>query len=265
MPKGIRGFIKGNIPWNKGKPLSEEAKRNLSLKLLGRTVSKETRKKLSIKGKEWWKNPNNFNEIKIRNKKISIAHKDKILSEETKRKISEGHKGMKYLIGCSDERKRKISEANKGKKRTIETKEKISNSKKGTKSHRKGICYIKEYGKEASKKIRIKISKSRKGKCLGDEHHNWNGGTSFEPYGVEFNKELKEQIRKRDNFTCQRCKKLQNKRLQPIHHIDYNKKNNNQENLITLCRSCHMKTNFNREKWKKFFTFKKMAKSIDLY
>ena len=38
-----------------------------------------------------------------------------------------------------------------------------------------------------------------------------------------------------------------------IHHIDYDKRNSNPINLITLCSSCHPKTNFGREKWKKLF------------
>jgi hypothetical protein len=38
-----------------------------------------------------------------------------------------------------------------------------------------------------------------------------------------------------------------------IHHIDYFKQNISQFNLISLCKRCHTKTNFNREHWKKFF------------
>lgn len=38
-----------------------------------------------------------------------------------------------------------------------------------------------------------------------------------------------------------------------VHHIDYNKLNCNPNNLITLCKSCHMKTNFNREYWLDYF------------
>jgi hypothetical protein len=36
-----------------------------------------------------------------------------------------------------------------------------------------------------------------------------------------------------------------------IHHIDYNKQNNNEYNLITLCTPHHTQTNFNRDKWEK--------------
>ena len=33
-------------------------------------------------------------------------------------------------------------------------------------------------------------------------------------------------------------------------HIDYNKKNLEEKNLTSLCKSCHIKTNFNRYFWK---------------
>jgi hypothetical protein len=38
-----------------------------------------------------------------------------------------------------------------------------------------------------------------------------------------------------------------------IHHIDYDKKNCNPDNLIALCHSCHMQTNHHREFWKNYF------------
>lgn len=88
---------------------------------------------------------------------------------------------------------------------------------------------------------------------LRKKNPNWMGGVSFGKYGFEFNKELKEQIRKRDKYKCQICTKKQKKFKLDIHHIDYNKKNNNQNNLISLCKSCHWKTNYKREKWIEYF------------
>ena len=38
-----------------------------------------------------------------------------------------------------------------------------------------------------------------------------------------------------------------------VHHIDYDKKNNNENNLISLCCSCHAQTNFKREDWQEYF------------
>jgi len=41
----------------------------------------------------------------------------------------------------------------------------------------------------------------------------------------------------RDNFQCQRCHS--HKQLE-IHHQDSNPSNNNIDNLLTLCKSCHV-------------------------
>ncbi len=84
---------------------------------------------------------------------------------------------------------------------------------------------------------------------------NWQGGKSFELYGEDFNEILKEQIRQRDNYQCQECGYFQKDlgyKL-PVHHIDYNKKNNNPMNLISLCKSCHTQTNFDRDDWINYF------------
>ena len=110
-------------------------------------------------------------------------------------------------------------------------------------------------------KKRLDMIGNLRGFKKGNRPWNWLGGISFEPYGLEFNNKLKEKIRKRDNYTCQECGKKQKElgyKLH-IHHIDYNKKNNQEKNLISLCRQCHLKTNFNRKDWTKYFR-KKMKK-----
>lgn len=98
----------------------------------------------------------------------------------------------------------------------------------------------------------------------------WLGGKSFEPYGVAFNKKLKEQMRIRDNYRCQQCFRHENelftksgkKRKLYIHHIDYNKRNNNPENLISLCINCHGQTNFSRKDWNKHFQERRKNEKI---
>jgi len=76
------------------------------------------------------------------------------------------------------------------------------------------------------------------------------------PYPDDWTDDLKEAIRKRDNFTCQVCKVEQEKSTKkfPVHHIDYIKENLDPVNLITLCLSCHSKTNYNRPFWIRYFT-----------
>ena len=181
-------------------------------------------------------------------KKISEALKGKLKSEETRRKMSERQKGEKnHFFGkkLSEEHKRKMSEAHKGKKHFEETKQKIGETSKGRNPM---------LGKHHSEETKRKISEAYK----GDKNPQWKGGLSFEPYTVDWTDDLRESIRKRDNHICQlcgihkdeligRCKKLD------THHIDYNKDNCNPDNLITLCRKCHIRTNYNRKYWTQYF------------
>lgn len=59
--------------------------------------------------------------------------------------------------------------------------------------------------------------------------------------------ELKEEIRKRDNCTCQECDKTQEQNLKEhnrildVHHIDGDNTNNDPKNMVALCYNCHMK------------------------
>ena len=126
----------------------------------------------------------------------------------------------------------------KGQKRTKDFYKKMSLLKIGNKAR---------LGMKNSEEHRRKISEAQS----GEKGNNWRGGLSFEPYGLEFNKELKEKIFQRDNCTCRECNypKGMLKFGLVAHHINFNKKDNCFSNLITLCRSCHSKTNFNRDKW----------------
>jgi hypothetical protein len=92
----------------------------------------------------------------------------------------------------------------------------------------------------------------------------WKGFTKFEPYGEEFNKQLKNKIRKRDNQVCMNCgihrEKL--KEALHVHHINYDKKCNVEQNFISLCRNCHRFTNGNRKYWIELFQ-EKLSKLYD--
>jgi hypothetical protein len=78
---------------------------------------------------------------------------------------------------------------------------------------------------------------------------SWKGGTSFEPYSVDWTETLKRSIRERDNYICQLCSRYGN----VVHHIDYNKKNCCPENLINLCNNDNARVNFNRKNWIDYF------------
>ena len=90
-------------------------------------------------------------------------------------------------------------------------------------------------------------------KITGDKNPNWNGGKSFEPYTVDWTITLKRSIRERDRYTCFICRKEPSLH---VHHIDYDKKNCDPKNLITLCGGCHTKTNFRRDNWLSYFKIK---------
>ena len=151
----------------------------------------------------------------------------KPLPSKTKLKLRIAHLGKKL----SKETKKKLSVINKGKHLSEETKHKIS---------------VGMTGRYFSDKYRKNMSLAKKGK----NHPNWQGGISSLPYSVDWTEDLKRAIRKRDQYTCQMCGK---EPAIDCHHIDYDKKNCNPTNLITLCRSCHITTNTNREKWIEFF------------
>ena len=106
---------------------------------------------------------------------------------------------------------------------------------------------------------RPEVKRRQRDVRLGEKHWNWLGGISFFPYPPEFNDVLKVRIRERDNYICQKCGRteveclfLWNQNLH-VHHIDYDKENLPDENLISLCNSCNSEVNTNREYWTKFF------------
>ena len=100
----------------------------------------------------------------------------------------------------------------------------------------------------------------------GPNHCNWKGGISKEPYCQEWTKKFRESIKKRDGHKCMNpyCNSKDPYDL-TIHHIDYNKKNCRRQNLITACRSCNGKANFDREwheAWYKAILYRRYG-SID--
>ncbi len=206
-------FKQNNIPWNKGT--------KGIMKAWNKGLTKESDSRVEKYGKS------------LLGKKFS---KKRCMN------INIGHKGQKSwsegLTKETDERimrssKKMLGEKNPAKRE--EVKKKISKANKG---------------KHSSPKTEFK-----KGQFTLDKHFNWKGGKSFEPYGIEFNEKLKESIRKTYFYRCQQCFRHQNelRRKLDIHHIDFNKNNNKEENLIPLCNVCHSQTNYNRNNWIDYF------------
>lgn len=219
------------VAWNKGVKMSEEQKAKL------RKPKSEEHKK-----------------------KISESKKGIKLSEEHKRKISESLKGDKnpfFGKTHSDEVKKIISETNLGRKHSNEI-----NKSKGRSGDENYF-----YGKTHTLESKAKISENHRDckgdknpmygngeKIKGEKNGSWQGGITHDPYDGRFTDELKTKIRQRDNFTCAIC----GKNGFVVHHIDYDKKNSIEENLITLCTSDHAKTNFNRDSWINYFKTHKL-------
>ena len=92
-----------------------------------------------------------------------------------------------------------------------------------------------------------------------ENHPNWQGGKSFEPYTIDFNRKFKRSIKERDKYCCKLCKISEVDHLTLykhklcVHHINYNKKDSFFQNCITLCMRCNIHVNKNREIWTKRF------------
>jgi len=158
----------------------------------------------------------------------------RFLSKETRRKLSEARTGKNngmYGKIPSDEHKRKISESNKNRIFTDEHKQKLSEA---------------NAGRIFTKETKRKISESK----IGSKNPAWKGGISCEPYCEQWSdKDYKESIKQRDGYECKNptCWKTSNSLI--IHHINYIKKDCRPFNLITLCRSCNVRANTNRQEW----------------
>ena len=97
---------------------------------------------------------------------------------------------------------------------------------------------------------------------FGKNNPNYVNGTGNAPYPLKFSKILKESIRKRDNYICQKCNITEEEHLIVygkilcVHHIDYDKENCKEKNLITLCDECNKRVNHNRKYWQVYFSKK---------
>lgn len=181
------------------------------------------------------------------------------LISEIKKIASYGENNPFYGKKHTEETRKKQSKAKKGKKLSEEHKLNLqANSKNQLGENNAMFGRYGEnnpnYGKKRSEGFKQKLREIRRTKT-GILSSNWNNGSSFEPYAPEFNKELKQQILERDNYTCQYPDCKENHKRLHVHHIDYDKKNNNPENLITLGVSCHARTNGknNRQYWTEFY------------
>jgi len=160
-----------------------------------------------------------------------LLNKGKVRTSEVRKRLSEIKKKNPNMYWL-------------GKKRSLDDRKKMSDAQ-----FKNPNRYW--FGKHVSKEHKEKSSKGWFKK--GQTPHNFNNYSSREPYSVDWSKTLRRSIRERDKYICQLCKEPQGDRALCVHHIDYNKKNCDPDNLISLCLKCHIKTNQDREFWTKFF------------
>jgi hypothetical protein len=127
-----------------------------------------------------------------------------------------------------------------------------------------GRSIIKHFCKRCNIEISYGSAEFGNGFCsscwqLGEKNNFYIDGQYNRNYPEEFNIKLKRIIRNRDKYSCQECGLSEKEHLikvgfpLSVHHIDYNKENCKESNLILLCNSCHSKTNFNRDNWKDYY------------
>jgi hypothetical protein len=149
---------------------------------------------------------------------------EKKLSEEHKRKLSIAHRG-KIL---SDEHKNKIGLGLKGHKNSLGKHWKLSEEAK------------KNHSKPCTEENKKRMRESQ----LGTGNNNWKGGISRNKHCTAEYKQWRSNVFQRDNWTCQTCG-IRGKDIE-AHHIkkwaDYPELRFELDNGITLCRECHKLT-----------------------
>ena len=182
-------FIKGNIPWHKGKK-------------------------------------NVYTKEVILN--MSRNHKGLKMTEEHKKKISEGNKGISRGLGKTS--------GFKGHKHSEEAKKRMSTKRLGNTYRR---------GKSTSLEGRKKLALAQQNKSV------FTGFiTPFERRErVRFRNEVQKLVFERDDYTCQICK-LRGVALQ-VDHIqswaEYEELRFSMDNCRTVCMKCHYKITYGRE------------------
>lgn len=117
--------------------------------------------------------------------------------------------------------------------------------------HEMNFCGDKCYGTWRSENFKGEANPNHGNSILtGEKNPNWRGGIQYAPYPSIWGDSLfKDGVRERDAFTCQNPECQGGDKRLVIHHIDYDKKNCDTRNLITLCNTCNVRANYNREFW----------------
>lgn len=216
--------------------MPEEQRLRLSKYMSGRKLSEEHCKNIS----EGLKGHPTSEETK---RKISQTQVGRVQSEQQKKKATKALRQF-WKSPEAEETRKQMSESSKGQKHSNVTKTKISRANKGNKH---------------TEETKQKMSERRKGKATGAKHPAWMGEDHNRTYPEAFFR-VRKQILKRDGGKCLNPGCWGTSSRISVHHIDYDKNNNNPENLITVCMSCNNRANKGREFWIAYYRKLMIAK-----
>lgn len=109
------------------------------------------------------------------------------------------------------------------------------------------------------KVCKCSFCKMKRGEIKGKNHPNFIEGL-IRKYPRNFYN-IRKIILERDNYQCQCCRITEKTHFKiykfglHVHHIDYNKLNNKEKNLITTCLTCNLEANKNKNYWFAFYTY----------
>jgi len=229
-------YKKVRVPWNKGKTdvYNEETLKAIAQSQIGRIPWN--------KGKKGIYSDSTLECMRM--KKVGLK-----ASDETKVKMSKAHTGTSRpsaaCLKTTETRRR-----NNGSWFTDEDKAKISS---GVKARHTDPDYYNKYYNAYKQFIMLSFSDPIMTEIWAKKQWSLYGKTQSE-YPFNWTEDLRTSIRNMYNYECQIC----GKDAIAVHHIDYNKYNCNENNLILLCGKCHAKTNSPKAKSKYHLYFNLM-------
>jgi len=201
------------------------------------TIGDSLRTEISETAEKAWKNPNRAPYSQEHRDNISKELKSAwaLLTPEEYNSWCENISRTHIGVPQTEEHVRKRVEGRAGYTHSEETIRKIGEALTGI---------------PKSEDHRNALSDSLFGKYIGEKNPHWKGGYDGSRYGYGW-WAIKEGILERDNYTCQGCGTKLLRLV--VHHIDGDKENITDYNLVTVCYSCNTKASYDEKYWQDFY------------